>query len=138
MVRLLQKDEWVIYAAFLPTLLTLVAIGSTAATAWRAQTPWHVPAVSAVCAEPDGYVEGLAKRGIVKLPGYEDAPADELGTPAAVAAAELRARTCVDQVAASRASGNYLRRGPVRGGRAGPFACPARPGGVSAADPFTQ
>ena len=93
MARLLQKDEWVIYAAFLPGLFTLLGIGISAAMAWLAQTPWHIPAVIAVCASADDYVQGLAKRGIVKMPGYEFPPFEELSTPAAaVAAAELRAR----------------------------------------------
>ena len=93
MAPLLQKDEWVIYSAFLPALFTLVGIGASAAIALHAQTPWHVPAVSAVCASADDYVQGLAKRGIVKIPGYEFTPFEELSTPAAaVAAAELRAR----------------------------------------------
>ena len=93
MARLPQKDEWVIYSAFLPALLTLVGIGASAAMAWHAQTPWHIPAVSEVCAGADDYVQGLAKRGIVKLPGYGFPPFEELSTPAAVAAAaKLRAR----------------------------------------------
>ena len=50
MARLLQKDEWIMCAAFLPALSTLLGIGVSAAMAWLAQTPWHVPAVSAVCA----------------------------------------------------------------------------------------
>jgi hypothetical protein len=93
MARLLQEDEWVIYSAFLPALFTLVGIGGSAVMAWHAQTPWHVPAVSKVCVGADDYVQGLAKRGIVKPLGYEFPPFEELSTPAAaVAAAELRAR----------------------------------------------
>jgi hypothetical protein len=93
MARRLQKDERIIYAAFLPALFTLLGIGVSAAMAWLAQMPWHIPAVSAVCASADDYVQGLAKRGIVKMPGYEFPPFEELSTPAAaVAAAELRAR----------------------------------------------
>jgi hypothetical protein len=58
--------------------------------AWHDQKPWHLPAVSAVCGATDDYVEGLAKRGIVRLPG------DEMDEPsAAIAVAEMRARnTC--------------------------------------------
>ena len=90
MARLLQKDEWVAYAAFLPALLTSGGIG--AGMVWRAQTPWHIPPEHAVCVAADDYVQGLAKRGIVKLPAYEVPPADELSIPAAaIAAAELRA-----------------------------------------------
>jgi len=92
MARLLQKDEWVVYAAFLPALLTSGGIGATAAMMWYAQTPWHVPPEHAVCAAGDDYVQGLAKRGIVKVPD-DVPPADELSIPAAaIPAAELRGR----------------------------------------------
>ncbi len=53
MVRLLQKDEWVVYAAFLPALLTSGGIGATAALEWHTQKPWHVPIEHAVCVETD-------------------------------------------------------------------------------------
>jgi hypothetical protein len=92
MPRLLRKDEWVVYAALLPALLTLAGIGGAVVMAWHAERPWHVAAASAVCVPSDGYVQGLAKRGIANLPGYEVSPADELSTTAAaVAASELRA-----------------------------------------------
>jgi hypothetical protein len=88
-VMSLRKDDWIVYTALLPALL---ALGGVAARVWHTQTPWHVTAASAICAPSDGYVEGLAKRGIAKLPGYEVSPADELSTAAAaVAASELRA-----------------------------------------------
>jgi hypothetical protein len=90
--RLLQKDDWLVYAAFLPALLTLVGIGATAAMAWHNQAPWHIATVNAICADRDD-VQGLARRGIAKLPGYELSPMDELSSPAAaVAAAELPVR----------------------------------------------
>jgi hypothetical protein len=94
MTRLLQKDDWLVYAAFLPALLTLVGVGASAAMAWHNQAPWHIATVSAACADTDDYVQEVAKRGIVKLPGYELSPMDELSTPpaAAVAAAELPLR----------------------------------------------
>jgi hypothetical protein len=88
MARLLQKNEWVVYAAFLPVLLTSGGIGVVAAMSW----PWHLPIERVVCAEAnDNYVQGLAKRGIAKVPGYGP-PSDEVSSSAAVAAAELRAR----------------------------------------------
>jgi hypothetical protein len=90
--RSLIKDEWVVYAAFLPALVTAAGVAITAAMAWHAQAPWHVPAASQVCASADDYVQGLAKHGIVRLPGYEVAPPDELSTVAVIAEAELRAR----------------------------------------------
>jgi hypothetical protein len=89
MARLLQKDEWVVYAAFLPALLASGGIGVVAAMSW----PRHLPIERAVCAEAknDHYVQGLAKRGIAKVPGYGP-PSDEVSPSAAMAAAELRAR----------------------------------------------
>jgi hypothetical protein len=95
MTRLLQKDDWLVYAAFLPALLTLVGVGASAAMAWHNQAPWHIATVSVVCVGTDDYVQELAKRGIVKLPGYELSPMDDLSPPAAaIAAAELYARHC--------------------------------------------
>ncbi len=91
MIRLLRSDEWIVYAAVLPALLALAGVGGVAAMAWYGQRPRHATAASVVCTASDGYVEGLAKRGIAKLPGYEVWPADELSTAAAaVAASELR------------------------------------------------
>src|SRR6266699_2730568 len=91
-VMSLRKDDWIVYTVLLPALLALEGVGGVAARAWHTQTPWHVTAASPICAPSDGYVEGLAKRGIAKLPGYEVSPADELSTAAAaVAASELRA-----------------------------------------------
>jgi hypothetical protein len=72
MARLLQKDDWLVYAAFLPALLASGGIGATAAMAWHAQKAWHLPSENAACiqADADDYVRGLAKRGIATLPGY--------------------------------------------------------------------
>ncbi len=62
-----------VYAAFLSALFILAGIGVIAARAWNGETLWPA-AVSAIRdsnrgADPD-YVQGLAKLGIVKLPGY--------------------------------------------------------------------
>src|SRR5437763_17105185 len=58
----------------------------------RAKTPLHIPTErSAACLEGDNYVQGLAKRGIARMPGYED-PADAAPAPAVIVEAELRAR----------------------------------------------
>jgi hypothetical protein len=65
-----QHDDWLLYVAVLPALLTLVAFGATAAFAW------HFQAVVKTTTEraTDDYVQGLARLGIVKLPGYEPPP----------------------------------------------------------------
>jgi hypothetical protein len=77
MIRL--PKNWVIYAAFLPAVLILVGIGITTAKAlWfaaitvSATYPANRDSNASV---NDDYVHGLANRGIVKLPGYEPAPA---------------------------------------------------------------
>jgi hypothetical protein len=76
-----RYDDWLVYAAFLPGLLTLAAIGVTAAIAWHSQTLWNVAAASPIRGDADDYVQGLAKRGIAKLPGYEPPPAVEFISP---------------------------------------------------------
>jgi hypothetical protein len=87
------KNEWIIYAAFLPALLTSGGIVATIVFAWPDHTYWHVSTERAVCVEAanDNYVQGLAKLGIAKVPGYGPPP-DEVSPSAAIAAAELRAR----------------------------------------------
>jgi len=93
MPRLLQNDEWIIYAAFLPGLLASGGIGAAALAAWHAKTPLHVTTErAAVCAEGDGYVKELAKRGIVKIPAYGESADEEAAPAAVIAAAEMRAR----------------------------------------------
>jgi hypothetical protein len=69
-----KYDDWIVYAAFLPALLTVAGIGATAAIAWRNQALWNAVTLSAFRADTDDYVQGLARRGIVKLPGYEPPP----------------------------------------------------------------
>ena len=80
MTQFLSKtryDDWIVYAALLPALLTVTGIGVTAALAWHNQALWHAATLSAIRSESDAddYVLGLAKRGIIKLPGYEPPPA---------------------------------------------------------------
>jgi hypothetical protein len=83
-MTLLQKDEWLAYAALLPVLLTLAGIGVTVAIAYHNPALWHVATVSVIGGSADDYVQGLARLGIVKLPGYDlpsvDDP-EELSTP---------------------------------------------------------
>jgi hypothetical protein len=77
-----RYDDWLVYAALLPALLTLWAIGVTAAMAWHNQAIWHAAAtVSVIRGDADDYVQGLAKLGIAKLPGYEPPPAGEFINP---------------------------------------------------------
>jgi hypothetical protein len=75
MIRLSKK--WLIYAALL-SLLILAAIGITAKVVWSAAiivSPIH-PAGDNLNQDADAdYVQGLAKHGIVKLPGYQPSPA---------------------------------------------------------------
>jgi hypothetical protein len=71
-------DDWLVYAALLPTLLTLASIILTAATGFGAITAghdvWNTAAVSAIRGDADDYVQGLAKLGITKLPAVEKVP----------------------------------------------------------------
>ena len=70
-----KYNDWLIYAAFLPAVLTLVGIGVTTAIAWRSHALWNAATLSAIQGDADDYIQGLARRGIVKLPGYEPPPA---------------------------------------------------------------
>src|SRR5436305_11872144 len=83
-----QKNDWLAYAALLPVLLTLTGIGVTVAVACHNQALWHVATVNVIGGTADDYVQGLARLGIAKLPGYDlpllDEP-DELGAPVVAA-----------------------------------------------------
>ena len=81
MTKLLKHDEWLVYAAFLPVLLTLTGIGVTTVIASHNQALWHVAGAGAIPGGDDDYVQGLARLGIAKLPGYELPSAVELSTP---------------------------------------------------------
>jgi len=66
-----------VYAAFVAALLA-AAIGVIVARAWNVEALWPVAADqtqpgSNQGVDPD-YVQGLAKRGIVKLPSYKPLP----------------------------------------------------------------
>ena len=63
-------DDWVIYTAFLPALLTLTGITVTVAIAWHNHSLWQVATTTAVRSGADDYVQGLARLGIAKLPGH--------------------------------------------------------------------
>jgi hypothetical protein len=72
-----RYDNWIVHAALLPALLTLAGIGATTAIAWHNQTLWDPATLSTIRIDSDGddYVQGLAKLGIVQLPGYHPQPA---------------------------------------------------------------
>src|SRR5262252_3527201 len=70
-----KSADWIVYVALLPALLVLAGIGVTAAMGWDTQALRNTAALSAMPGNADHYVEGLAKLGIVELPGYERPPA---------------------------------------------------------------
>src|SRR5215471_20068970 len=70
-----KSADWIVYVALLPALLVLAGIGVTAAMGWDTQALRNTATLSAMPGNADHYVEGLAKLGIVKLPGYERPPA---------------------------------------------------------------
>ncbi len=73
MTRLRSKtgyDDWIVYTALFPALLTLVGLGVSVVLAWHAPVLWNAasPSASAI-ASPiagDDYVQGLAKHVIVE------------------------------------------------------------------------
>jgi hypothetical protein len=67
-------DHWLVYVALLPAILASAAIVMTAVSAgpsWSNRISPILDAMNAMHADPDGYVEELAKLGIAKIPGYE-------------------------------------------------------------------
>jgi tellurite resistance protein len=70
-------DDWPVYAAFLPAVLTLAGIGITATVgSWfDGTTLWDVADANTIGGDVDDYVRGLARRGIANLPGSELRPA---------------------------------------------------------------
>src|SRR5262249_52706883 len=70
-----KSADWIVYVALLPALLVLASIGVTAAMGWDTQALRNTATLSAMPGNADHYVEGLAKLGIVELPGYERPPA---------------------------------------------------------------
>jgi hypothetical protein len=83
MTRLRSKtgyDDWIIYTALLPALLTLVGLGATAVLAWHNPVLRNAasPSASAIAGDAEDYVQGLAKYDIVKRPAPEPPPALDL------------------------------------------------------------
>jgi hypothetical protein len=69
MTRLRSKtgyDDWIVYAALFPALLTLVGLGVTAVLAWHAASPSASAIASPIAG--DDYVQGLSKHVIVERP----------------------------------------------------------------------
>jgi hypothetical protein len=61
-------DDWLLYAALLPMVLTLVGIILTAATGVGAVNARLNVGYAAVVSKADDYVRGLMRLGIVQLP----------------------------------------------------------------------
>ena len=70
-------DDWVVWIALLPGVLTLSALGISLAMAWHNHAGWHAVIVSTIPEDGNGYVQGLAKLGIANLPGHQPPPAGE-------------------------------------------------------------
>ena len=70
MPRLRSKtDDWIVYAALFPALLTLIGLGVTAVLAWHDPVLRNAASTSASASPIDSdYVQGLAKYVIVKRP----------------------------------------------------------------------
>ena len=56
-------DDWVVWIALLPGVLTLSALGISLAMAWHNHAAWHAVRVSTIPEHDDGYVQGLVKLG---------------------------------------------------------------------------
>src|SRR5215471_20378914 len=70
-----KSADGIVYVALLPALLVLASIGVTAAMGWDTQALRNTATLSTMPGNADHYVEGLAKLGIVELPGYGRPPA---------------------------------------------------------------
>ena len=73
-----RYDDWIIYAALLPAVLTLVGVGVTAAVAWHNPALWNAATLSVNSGDADNYVQGVAKHDLVKLPAPEPPPSLDL------------------------------------------------------------
>ena len=70
-------DHWPVYVALLPAILASAAITVAALSAgpsWSNRISPILDGMKAMRADSDGYVVGLAKLGIIKIPGYEPPP----------------------------------------------------------------
>jgi hypothetical protein len=83
-----RYDDLIVRAALLPALLTLAGVGISTAIAWHNQTFRDPATLSAIHTDSDAddYVQGLAKLGIIQIPGYHPQPASP---PPALPAYEL-------------------------------------------------
>jgi hypothetical protein len=72
-----RYHDWMVNAALLPVLLTLAGIAVTTVITWPNQALWNPATLGALRTDShaDDYVQGLAERGIVQLPGYHRPPA---------------------------------------------------------------
>lgn len=92
-------DDWPIYLAFLPAVLTSAAIGITAAFALGTASPWHRSPTDAAdvkaAAAADDYVEGLARLGIASIPRHEPSAVGHSGSRGGPLPLTQLARGCV-------------------------------------------
>jgi hypothetical protein len=65
-----RYHDWIVNAALLPAAVTTVIT-------WHNQALWNATTLGALRTDShaDDYVQGLAERGIVQLPGYHRSPA---------------------------------------------------------------
>jgi hypothetical protein len=76
--RVLERGDLLLYSAFLPALLASIGLGLAAVGPLHGQRAWHFGPVTAIAVRADDYVQGLARLGIVQLPGYEVPPTKEM------------------------------------------------------------
>jgi hypothetical protein len=69
--KMIRLPKWVIHTAFLAALLLSAGIGVTVVKARWATAVRHP--INSEILDPD-YVQGLAKLGIARLPGYKPSP----------------------------------------------------------------
>ena len=58
-------DDWVVCAAILPVLLTLIGLGVTIAMTGHQKPPWKPSPLTAVHRDSDGYVQGAIRHSVV-------------------------------------------------------------------------
>jgi hypothetical protein len=73
-------DDWPIYVAFMPAVVIGIAAAICFSTAsLHDRTLSNAAGVRSTQGDTDNYVEGLARLGIAKLPGYDPPPIVDSG-----------------------------------------------------------